>query len=294
MISSILAKSLLCPGRQPLVKNPEDYGMSYSDIEFQTPDNVRIKGWLIHGSSNKLVIMTHPMPFTRYGFSPKHQGLFKVTNIEVQLLRTAVHLNKAGYHVLMFDFRNHGESGKGNRGYTAVGLHEWPDIIGALNYIKSDENLKNYDTGFVSHCMGANATIIAMSRAAENVFDKVKCLVAIQPVSMNILVPQMIEDAFPAFKAFVTGIDKKSVSYTGFSLKEMSPLSYVKDIKVPVLFVQVRNDPWTKPEDIMSFCDNTVMPKELFWIEGKKHRFDGYNYFGDTPERLLEFLKKYM
>ena len=291
MITSILTKSLLRPVRQPLVKNPSDYDMKYVDVEFSTEDQVNIKGWLIHGTSDELIIITHPMPFTRYGFSPRHQGIFKSSDIEVELLKTAAHLNKQGYHILTFDFRNHGESGKGNNGYTGVGLHEWPDVVGALNYIQADEKLKSKKIGFVSHCMGANATIIAMSKA-KDVFKKVKCLAAIQPVSFDVLVPLMIKDAFPLFASFAPKIDKKSIKYTGNSLKEMSPAEYVGDITVPVLYVQVKSDPWTVPSDVENFYKKTRAPRELFWIEGDKKRFDGYNYFGNTPKRLLAFLKK--
>lgn len=293
MITSILTKSLLCPIRQPLVKNPGDYGMKYDDVVFTTPDNVSLKGWLIHGTTDKLIIITHPMPFTRYGFSTKHQGMFKVSDIEVELLKTAAQLNREGYHILTFDFRNHGESGKGNRGFTCVGLHEWQDVVGAMNFVHDNDQLMNKAVGFVSHCMGANATIMAMSKA-KAAFTRIKCLAAVQPVSMNILVPNMIRDTFPAFASFIPKIDNKCMKYTGYSLKDMSPLEYVKDISVPVLYVQVKSDPWTEPGDVESFFKKTKAPKELYWIEDKKQRFDGYNYFGENPGKLIEFLKKYM
>jgi hypothetical protein len=73
----------------------------------------------------------------------------------------------------------------------------------------------------------------------------------------------------------------------------MSPAGYVKDICVPVLYVQVKNDPWTKPSDVQGFYDGTPGEKELLWLEGDMERFDGYNYFGDNPEKLLQFIKKH-
>jgi uncharacterized protein len=291
MITSVLARSLLRPHRQPLCKNPSDYGMKYQDVEFLAEDSVGIKGWLIPGTKKKLIIMTHPMPFTRYGFSVKHQGMFKASDIEVELLNTAKQLNKAGYTVLTFDFRNHGKSGKGNKGFTGVGCHEWQDVVAALGYAATDPVLKEMDIGFVSHCMGANATIIAMSKA-KDAFSRVKCLVAIQPVSMNVLVPRMVKDAFPLFSRFAENIDKKVKKKLHLSLADMSPKKYVKDITVPVLYVQVKKDPWTEPSDVESFFNETTSPKELFWIEGDKRRFDGYNYFGEKPEKLLAFLEK--
>lgn len=292
-ISAMLTKSLICPKRQPLVKNPNDYGMEYKDVEFLSADGLTIKGWLIPGKTDKFIIITHPMPFTRYGFSTRHQGMFKVSKVEVELLKTAKQLHDQGYSLLMFDFRNHGQSQRGNNGFTGVGLHEWPDVIGALDYIAQNPELKTKAIGFASHCMGANATIIAMSKHGEK-FKQVKCIVAVQPVSMNVLVPCMIQDKYPLFSGFVPKINKKCVKYTGNSLKDMSPLAYVKDISVPILYVQVKNDPWTKRSDIESFYKNTPGRKDLLWIEGDLERFDGYNYFGKHPQKLIDYFKKYL
>ncbi|MBN2103689.1 alpha/beta hydrolase [bacterium] len=287
-IDSMMAKSLIYPRRQPLVKNPADYGMPYEDVEFITQDSVTLKAWWIPGDDEKIIVMTHPMPFTRYGFSPKHQGFFKVTKLEVELLKTVRHLHDQGYNVLTFDFRNHGESAEGDGGVCCVGLNEWQDVAGALDYIAGQPDLSSMPVAFVSHCMGANATIIAMSKASDK-FANVKCLVAVQPVSMDVLVPCMIQDKYPLFSSRVNAINKKVMHYTGHTLDEMSPENYVGDIRVPVLYVQVKNDPWTRPSDIQSIFDKTHEPKKLLWIEGNE-RFDGYNYFGDHPEKLLQFL----
>lgn len=292
MTDSMMAKSLIFPRRQPLVKNPADYGMDYRDVSFYSPDSVLIQAWFIPGREDKMVILTHPMPFTRYGFSVKHQGFFKVTKKEVELLKTVRVLHDAGYDVFTFDFRNHGESGEGNGGVCGVGLNEWPDVIGALNYVSSSPELKEKSIAFVSHCMGANATIMAMSREKEK-FKRVKCLVAIQPVSMDVLVPCLIKDKYSMFSSRIPVIDRKIKEYSGYSLEEMSPRNDVKNITVPVLYVQVKSDPWTRPEDVEGFYENTPEPKSLLWIEGEE-RFDGYNYFGNHPEELISFLGQHM
>ncbi len=289
---SFLTDSLIKPKRQPVLKTPRDYGMKYESIDFKSIDGVKIKGWYIPGTSEKLIIMTHPMIFTKYGFSAKDQGLFKVTDLDVEFMKTAKALNGAGYSVLTFDFRNHGESDPANNGYSAVGLFEWQDLAGALDYISGRSDLKSKKTGFVSHCMGANSTIIAMSKAREK-FKNVRCLIAVQPVSADVFTQCLIKNKYPLFSFFYTDVNKKAKDFTGYSLEEMSPKNYVKDITVPVLYVQVKADPWTTNEDIEGFYQNTPAVKRLLWIEGKE-RFDGYNYFGNHPEEMLNFLKKYM
>jgi predicted alpha/beta-fold hydrolase len=289
---SFLADSLIKPKRQPIIKTPQDYGMKYESIEFKSTDGVKLKGWYIPGASEKLIIMTHPMIFTKYGFSAKDQGLFKVTDLDVEFMKTAGALNGAGYSVLTFDFRNHGESDAANNGYSAVGLFEWQDLAGALDYIAERNDLKNKKIGFVSHCMGANTTIIAMSKAKDK-FKNVRCLIAVQPVSADVFTKCIIKDKYPLFSLFYADINKKAKEFTGCSLEEMSPKTFVKDITVPVLYVQVKADPWTTHEDIEGFYQSTPSEKMLLWIEGKE-RFEGYNYFGDHPEEMLNFLKKYM
>jgi hypothetical protein len=75
----------------------------------------------------------------------------------------------------------------------------------------------------------------------------------------------------------------------------MSPHPYVTNVKVPIFIIQVRNDIWSRPEDVQTTFD--LIPgeeKKLFWIEGTTQRFDGYNYFGEHPEQMLEWFAKYM
>lgn len=75
----------------------------------------------------------------------------------------------------------------------------------------------------------------------------------------------------------------------------MSPREYVKDLKVPTMYVQARNDPWTELSDSQSFYEKTPdNPKEFSWIENTAHRFESYSYFQDKPEKMLEWIKKWV
>ena len=295
-ISFYISGTIIHLNRQPVPKTPEVYGMDFEPVEFKTSDGVNIKGWLIKGTSDKLVIMTHVGGLTKYGSTQNYKNLTKLYDKEIEFLKIAKHLYDKGYSVLMFDFRNHGESGPSpNKGMAAVGLEEYRDVVAAMDFIQSHQDLKDKAVGFVSFCMGANSTIIAMSKEPE-VFKDVKCLIAIQPISMEvfirtyakkILTPLGAALLFPFIKMFVR-------LRSGSRLEDMSPKEYVKDIKVPMLYVQARNDPWTDFSDIQGFFDNTSEPKEFFWIEDTKHRFESYSYFQDKPEKMLEWLEKWM
>jgi hypothetical protein len=83
-------------------------------------------------------------------------------------------------------------------------------------------------------------------------------------------------------------------SLGGYPLTDMSPLAYCTDLRVPVLYIQGRHDPWTELEDIQSFYAATPGEKELHLIEEKMRRFEVYNLIGERPEKVLAFLGKHM
>lgn len=297
MFAYIISGTIVFLNRQPSPKNPSDYGMDFENIEYETSDAVNIKGWLIPGTKNKLIIITHVGGLTKYGSTTHYKNLTKLYNKEIQFLKTAQHLHQEGYWVIMFDFRNHGESGADpNKGMSGVGLEEYKDVVATMHFIESRKDLKDMDIGFMSFCMGANSTIIAMSREPE-VFFKVKCLFAVQPISMEVFIRTYSSVLLTKFgsKLLMPMVKKFIVCRGAHPIEEMSPKKYTGDLKIPTIYVQARNDPWTNPGDIQSFFDNTPdNPREFFWIENTSHRFDSYKYFEDNPEKMLEWFHKWL
>jgi dipeptidyl aminopeptidase/acylaminoacyl peptidase len=270
--------------------------MPFEKIQFKSADGVNIRGWLIPADSDKLVVVTHVGGLTKYGSTKLYSSFSKLFDEEVEFLKVAKHLHNAGYGVLMFDFRNHGESDPSpNNGKAGVGLEEYQDVVAAMDYIQGNSALKNKVVGFVSFCMGANSTIIAMSKQPER-FKHVKCLVAVQPISMEVFARTYMKRGFsPLGAALLFPFIKLFVNMQSrYRLQDMSPAKFVKDLKVPTLYVQTRNDPWTELTDIQGFYEKTPTTKEFYWLEKLTHRFQGYQYFGEHPEKMLEWLNKWM
>jgi uncharacterized protein len=288
----VVSGMIVHPDRQPVPKTPQDYGLDFEAVAFRSEDGVDLKGWLIPGEDKKLVIMTHVLGLSKYGSVASYRSLAKLYDKEIELIKTARHLHDCGYWVLMFDFRNHGESGSSpNRGMTSVGVDEHKDVVAALSFVNGREDLRQLPVGFVSFCAGANSTIIAMSKRPE-VFGSVKCLMAIQPISMEVFIrtyigrlsaPVVAWLLMPAIRAFVR-------LRGSHPLEKMSPKDYAKDIKVPALYVQAIHDRWTELTDILSMYEATPGAKELFWIERTSHRFESYSYFQDKPQKMLDWL----
>ena len=272
-------------------KTPADYGLPFEAVSFHTDDGLNLSAWYIPSpGSNKLAIMNHPLYCSKYGFVPEGD-VAQLVPVHVEFLNTAKHLNAAGYNVLTYDLRNHGQSDASADGKAGIGYHEWRDATAAMRYVASRTDLAAQDVALVSHCMGANASIRAMSVQPE-LFSKVKVMVAVQPINMR----YMAEKAIAMFGGSTTveAVDQAIQDLANFSLKEMSPYPYLKDLRVPVLYSQVRDDVLTSPEDLEFIVEHTPTQKKMVWIEGPLNRFDGYNYFGQRPEAMLEWLDQFM
>jgi hypothetical protein len=293
LVTAYLVSGLIVrPDRQPVPKTPRDYGLDFEEVAFRSEDGVDLKGWLIPGEAKKLVIMTHVLGLTKYGSVASYRSLRKMYDKEIEFIKTARHLHDRGYWVLMFDFRNHGESGRSpNRGMTGVGLDEHKDVVAALEFASRREDLRMLPVGFVSFCAGANATIIAMSKRPD-VFASVKCLLLFQPISMEVFLRNYLGRlSGPSIAGLLLPAIKQFVRLRGaHPLERMSPKEHAKNIKVPALYVQAIHDPWTKLTDVLGMYEATPTTKEFFWIERIDNRMESYTYFQDKPEKMLDWL----
>ena len=292
IISFVFSSMVIHSARQKIYRSPKDFDMDFDEIKYKSTDGIELEGWYIKGNSEieKTVIMAHPWTFNRHGFSRKRQKL-PLFKTDVNVLPMAKALNEKGYSVLMFDFRNHGISGKG---LTGIGLTEYQGILGAVEYVnKRTENKAN--VGFVSLCMGANSTIIALSKGKDTeTLNNVKFMVAVQPISAEVFISNFMRAQYTSLSLFLVPIVNKICQMRGgFPFSEMSPKEYAKDIKVPAMYVQAETDPWTNLDDIKSFYENTPTEKEFWMLTGKMKRFDTYNYIGEHPQKILEFVGKY-
>ncbi|NRA51821.1 MAG: hypothetical protein HRU12_22070, partial [Phaeodactylibacter sp.] len=75
MIAKMLMKRLV-PAisntrRSPVLRRPDEYGINYEDINFQSEDGLVLEGWFIPAkqASEKVVICNHFSPGNRYGYA---------------------------------------------------------------------------------------------------------------------------------------------------------------------------------------------------------------------------------
>lgn len=151
--SAYMADTLTRPHRQPVTTNPRAYGLRVEDVAFPSRvDHLTLRGWLLTlpgappARDARLIVVLHGKDGVR-------------DDPSIGLTPLASALAHAGYEVLLFDLRGHGES-EGDR--FSLGWYERRDLQGALDWAQA----RGYSRiGVYGFSMGAATAILT---AAED------------------------------------------------------------------------------------------------------------------------------
>lgn len=133
---------------------PDTILLKANEISFATDDHVELRGWLIQGK------LGHPAVIIAHNYGSNRSEV--LGNLESLIAE----LNKAGYFILLFDFRGHGDSGS----RSALGLKESQDLKAALKAVIRYRQVEQR-FGVLGIGMGA----LAAAQACEKL-DEVKLL----------------------------------------------------------------------------------------------------------------------
>jgi dipeptidyl aminopeptidase/acylaminoacyl peptidase len=274
-ISGYIGWSLTHPERKAIDGNPSQYGLPYEDFEVLSQlDQTRLSGWTIEtGQTPKGVII----------FAHGYKG----NRLEDGLpaLALAKSLVENDYHVLMFDFRNSGES---DGELTSVGYHEKEDLISVVHYAK--DRYPNLPVGLIGFSMGAVTSITAAE--AE---PAVQAVVADSPFSNmreyltdNLSVWSDLPE-FPFTPIILTIIP----IMTGLEMDEVSPRESVKNIQAALLLIHGDGDTSIPNTNSKELLQNSVQTNTELWIPGGSGHVKGYSdYPEEYSDRVIQFFNR--
>ncbi|TYR81755.1 lysophospholipase [Priestia megaterium] len=271
-ISVYVGLSLTKKERQPITADPSEYGLSYKDATFISRDKeTKLKGWIIEPETTPkaTIIMSHG-----YGGNRHDNG--------AGFLPLSKNFAEEGYRVVMFDFRNAGES-EGSQ--TTIGVKEKMDLLGVIDMIKgeTEEPIVLYGIS-----MGAATSLLAASQE-----DTIKAVIADSPFSdleaylkENLSVWSKLPD-FP-----FTALTLATVPFiAGLDPSEASPIQAVKDIYPrPILFIHSNGDtaiPYTESKRMVQ----THPDKFKFWMPKDVKHVKGYSEY---PEEYVKRVTKFL
>lgn len=292
MFGKMVSNLMIKPGNSPVFDSPKNYGLEYKNVEFKASDGVTLRGWLIKGGSDKVIIQSHfGVQCSRSGYTPKDKGMIKMWKEDISFLRQAKYLADKGYSVLMYDMRNHGESDAGTFPWVSWGSEEARDVIGAVEYITTHQEYKKSSIGLLSICMGGSASTYAYGMGEEGLqkYPNIKSMIVVQPLHYKEFVKAF---GMPSF--LDKAGSKVSHERTGIDLNTKTFLPDVKHISVPTMVVQNKNDEWTDLDFVQSYYNELQVDKQIYWLELSKKRAAGYDYLGANPDFIAAYFDRYL
>ena len=264
------ARTIVYPARGPSAASPSDYGLPYERVSFKSLDGLNLAGWLVPGG-RAAVVLAHGHDASKG-----------------EILDQAGYLNRAGYAVLLFDFRASGES-EGTA--STLGYYEWQDIAGAGQYLRARPELDSGRIGVLGASMGAAAAIMLGPEArrfaavvADSSFATGESLVGrfdrwfrLPTWPFSALVPLAVQH------------------YVGLTPRQVAPIGAVGMISpTPLFIIHGALDSGIPAQDAEVLYAAAGDPKELWMIEGGSHA-DGHGLVKDEYERrVLGFFGRYL
>jgi uncharacterized protein len=149
------------PAMSPMWTFPEQFGLRYEKIAFSTRDGVELRGWFLPAPNGdrRTLILCH-------GWGDNKGELLKQTYF----------LNEsAGFNLLYFDFRSHGES---DGEITTIGGLETLDFDAAVSWLRAHKPDVADRVGVFGLSMGAAVAVAALPDHPD-----IRCAVVESPYS---------------------------------------------------------------------------------------------------------------
>ena len=256
-VSVYVGWSLSHPAPRPVDGHPGQLGLVYETVAFESSDGVPLSGWLLPASQgpggSQTVILAHG--YTSNRLQPS-----------VPALELARALVESGFNVLMFDFRNSGESGGK---VTTLGYREVNDIYGAVAWLKRERPAQAEKIGVIGFSMGAVTAI--MAAASE---PAIEAVVADSPFSD---LRSYLRQNMPIW----TGLPDVPFTWVimtvlppliGLDVDAVSPVARMPRLEQPVLLIH------TDQDDVIPAAESQALAAagrpdrtELWLVPGTRH-----------------------
>lgn len=267
LAASLVAEQVtLHPGRRALGPTPAERGMAYKDVSFKTQDGLTLRGWWIPGTKPESIVMIH--------------GL---SNNRMEPLNKAGYLHQAGYNLLVFDLRGHGQSdGSGS----TMGYREPQDARAAVAEARS---LAPGPIALFGYSLGAS---IAVEEGAAN--PDVSAVVEDSGFSS-------VGDVFLARFSHVTGLPDLPwaaplVAFgqadIGTSLWAVQPVSDATRLHKPLLAIIGGDDTIVPPSEGLAIFEAASGPKQLLMVPGAGHVQAYTTATAQYETAVLDFLSR--
>ena len=271
-----IARRMLHPisKRKPLTIWPDQYGIPYENVTFETEDRVQLKGWFLTSpeESNKTIILMHGWDMNRS-----------------DILKNTYFLRDLGFNLLYFDFRALGESGGKT---SSIGYLELRDISAAVKFLKETRAPFCEKIGLYGLSVGG---MVAINEAACN--PEIACVVTeASYYSFRRIASRWAWERYRIpYLPLVPIIMHYIRKYLGDNPERYSPKYNVAKIAPrPVFIIHGRKDKVIPSVHARWLYKRAGNPKSIWVLPGAQYNkcaeTGGYEY----KQRVADFFRQYM
>ncbi len=250
------------------IHSPTEFGLEFEEVAFKASDGVSLRGvWISASGSERAVVILHG-----------HGG-----SMDCDIQR-APFFHKAGFNVLLFDFRAHGRS----EGRLATfGYLERQDVVGAVEFLKL-RGMKRM--GLLGFSYGGMASMLAAPICPD-----INAVVSDGgPARLRAAIAgRMVEAHLPRWSGRFLGwltVAMTSLRF-GVNLFRYEPIHWVGKIAPrPIFFVHGEQDKYLHDFDELYAAAGE--PKELWRLPGVEHTKASEVYPEEFYRRVIEFFDK--
>ena len=208
-ISFYVATRLVAPYPKKITTSPTLISSNYENVTMQGFENIRLRGWLFHAPSDKLVIIIHGITQNR-------------VNNDYYSILIAKELVVKGYNVLLYDSRAHGES-EGSQ--ITYGLKENQDILNVVTFAET-KGFTPHHIGIIADSLGALSLLLA----SDHLQDVGALVVDSPPTHLVPVINHVIqvENNIPAL--FNPGIYFLMQTIYHVDVATINPIAHIKNI----------------------------------------------------------------
>ncbi|MGF9907020.1 alpha/beta hydrolase [Brevibacillus porteri] len=270
------------PVRKPVNTDPRDFGIEQVEsIVFSSRETtISLAGWYLSAEKNRKVSNGCTVIFA-HGYSQNR------LEPHLPALSLAARLVHAGFDVLMFDFRNAGES---SDALTTIGLREQQDLRGAIDFAAAKK--PEHTLGLVGFSMGA-----ATSLMVGGVDERITAIVADSPFYS---LREYLVENLPQW----TGLPRFPFNWLiltlcpillGANPRDVNPYQAVKQANKPILFIHGTGDTTIPMVNSERLFELTQDKDSEIWIVPRAGHVRSYPLVPEEYEkRVVAFLEKGM
>lgn len=250
--------------------SPANHGLTAGAAEFQSGDGVTLRGWYIPADNSVQTIIVC-------------SGANGSLDADVHV---APWLHEAGYNVLLFNWRAHGQS-EGD--VVTLGFNERYDLIAAVQFAKENGAER---VGVLGFSMGGTVAI-----ATAAVYEDINAIVADSPFVfvLSAVAGGLIERGMPEGLSFLLArlFVTTACLRTQLNLYDIDLARWINRVAPrPLLLIFGERDVIVSPSEIDMTFARAGEPKEVWRVPEAAHRATEILRPDEYRQRILEFFSR--